>query len=91
MLRRLLVELGNRVEHWRAAGGLDETLIADYRAGSLTVGSQVRAVLPGNRTLVGVARAIDGEGRLVVDTGSESIALSAGDIIHLRPHDNFGL
>jgi BirA family biotin operon repressor/biotin-[acetyl-CoA-carboxylase] ligase len=90
LLRRLLFELGNRVDHWRAARGFDEKLIEDYRACSVTVGSQVRAVLPGKRTLVGTARAIDGEGRLVVDVGGESIALTAGDIVHLRPFDTSG-
>lgn len=91
LLRQLLFELGNRIDRWRAARGLDETLIGDYRASSVTVGSQVRAVLPGKRTLAGTARAIDDDGRLVVDVCGESIALSAGEIIHLRPLDTSGL
>ncbi len=92
LIRRLLFELGTRIGNWRAARGLDQKLVADYRARSVTIGSQVRAVLPGNRTLVGAARGIDGEGRLVVDAGGdETVAVSAGDIIHLRPLNTSGL
>ena len=91
LIRRLLSELGTRIDHWRVAGGHDEKLVADYRARSVTIGSQVRAVLPGNRTLVGAARGIDGEGRLVVDAGGDTVAVSAGDIIHLRPLNTSGL
>src|SRR6201997_1414473 len=91
LIRRLLSELGSRIDDWRVAGGLDDKLVADYRARSMTIGSQVRAVLPGNRTLVGAARGIDGEGRLVVDSAGETVAVSAGDIIHLRPLDTSGL
>jgi BirA family transcriptional regulator, biotin operon repressor / biotin---[acetyl-CoA-carboxylase] ligase len=92
LIRRLLSELGTRIDHWRVARGLDEKLVGDYRARSATIGSEVRAVLPGNRTLVGAARGIDGEGRLVVDAGGgDTVAVSAGDIIHLRPLDTSGL
>jgi BirA family transcriptional regulator, biotin operon repressor / biotin---[acetyl-CoA-carboxylase] ligase len=87
LIRRLLSELGTRIGNWRGAGGVDQKLAADYRARSITIGAQVRAALPGNRTLVGAARGIDGEGRLVVDAGGETVAVSAGDIIHLRPLD----
>jgi BirA family biotin operon repressor/biotin-[acetyl-CoA-carboxylase] ligase len=45
----------------------------------------VRASLPGDREVVGIARAIDETGRLCVDTGGETVAISAGDITHLRP------
>jgi BirA family biotin operon repressor/biotin-[acetyl-CoA-carboxylase] ligase len=91
LIRRLLTELGTRIGNWRAARGLDQKLVGDYRARSVTIGSQVRAVLPGNHTLVGAARGIDREGRLVVDAGGETVAVSAGDIIHLRPLDTSGL
>ena len=61
---RLLHELGNRVESWRRAGGADAGLVADYRARSLTLGMGVRALLPGNRDIVGVAHDVDDQGRL---------------------------
>jgi BirA family biotin operon repressor/biotin-[acetyl-CoA-carboxylase] ligase len=41
--------------------------------------------MPGDREVVGVARSVDETGRLCVDTGAETVAISAGDITHLRP------
>ncbi|HYB35626.1 MAG TPA: biotin--[acetyl-CoA-carboxylase] ligase [Mycobacterium sp.] len=91
LVRRLLSELGRRIVSWRRAGGVDEQLIADYRARSMTIGSEVRAVLPGDRKFIGTARAIDREGRLIIDCAGKSVAVSAGDIVHLRPRDKHGL
>jgi BirA family transcriptional regulator, biotin operon repressor / biotin---[acetyl-CoA-carboxylase] ligase len=85
LVRRILRELALRVEAWRTAGGADPALVADYQRHSVTLGSRVRASLPGDRELVGVARAVDETGRLCVDTGGETVAISAGDITHLRP------
>lgn len=47
----------------------------------------MRAVLPGDTELHGVAVDIDEQGRIVItpDDGGEPIAVSAGDITHLRP------
>ena len=85
LARRILRELALRIDAWRNAGGADSALIADYRRYSLTLGSRVRASLPGDREVVGTARAIDETGRLCVDTGGQTVAISAGDITHLRP------
>lgn len=85
LLHRLLGELGSRVDSWRATGGADATLIADYRTRSLTIGSRVRATLPGNRVIVGVARSIDDQGRLRIESVGETVAVSAGDVVHIRP------
>ncbi|WP_326547668.1 biotin--[acetyl-CoA-carboxylase] ligase [Mycolicibacterium sp. ND9-15] len=82
---RLLHELGNRIESWRLAGGADAELAADYRARSLTLGMGVRALLPGDREIVGVACDVDDQGRLVIEADGESVTISAGDIVHLRP------
>ncbi|RAV07657.1 biotin--[acetyl-CoA-carboxylase] ligase [Mycolicibacterium sp. GF69] len=84
---RLLHELGNRIESWRRAGGVDAALAADYRARSLTLGMAVRAMLPGDQQILGVARDIDDQGRLVVESDTGAVAVSAGDIVHLRPAD----
>jgi BirA family biotin operon repressor/biotin-[acetyl-CoA-carboxylase] ligase len=85
LVRRILRELAGRVDAWRGAGGADPALIADYQRYSVTLGSRVRASMPGDREVVGVARAVDETGRLCVDTGGETVAISAGDITHLRP------
>ena len=60
--------------------------MADYRACCATIGSSVRAVLPGGREIVGTAVSVDDQGRLVVDAGGETVAVSAGDVVHLRPN-----
>ena len=65
--------------------GADATLAADYRSRSVTIGNRVRASLPGDRAVEGVAADVDELGRLRIDTGAEVLTLSAGDITHLRP------
>ena len=80
----LLAELGRRVVAWRAARGADWGLAADYRARSLTVGTRVRAHLPGGKEVVGTASAIDDQGRLCLETQGGSVVVSAGDVVHLR-------
>ncbi len=81
---RLLSELGRRVAAWRGAGGADPELVADYRARSLTLGMAVRALLPGGREILGVARNVDDQGRLSIDTDGQITTVAAGDIVHLR-------
>jgi len=85
LARRILRELALRIDAWRTAGGADPALIADYQRYSLTLGSRVRASLPGDREVVGIATTVDDTGRLCVDTGRQTVAISAGDITHLRP------
>ena len=82
--RALLQRFGRRIDNWRTARGADADLIADYRARSVTIGSAVRAILPGGRDVVGVARSIDEQGRLHIDSDDETVAVSAGDVVHLR-------
>ncbi|WP_149827768.1 biotin--[acetyl-CoA-carboxylase] ligase [Streptomyces tailanensis] len=87
LLRAVLRALEEWYGRWRAAGGdpgvsgLQET----YAAGCATLGRKVRAELPGDRSLVGEAVAVDGDGRLVLATG-EGVQepVGAGDIVHLR-------
>ena len=81
----LLRELGGRIVAWRAARGADWQLAADYRARSLTIGTRVRAELPGGKEVVGTASAVDDQGRLCRwETGAETVVVSAGDVVHLR-------
>ncbi|BBZ45588.1 biotin--[acetyl-CoA-carboxylase] ligase [Mycobacterium parmense] len=80
----LLTELGRRIVAWRAARGADWALAADYQARSLTIGSRVRAHLPGGRQIVGTASGIDDQGRLCIDTERRTVVVSAGDVVHLR-------
>ncbi|MEU3730514.1 biotin--[acetyl-CoA-carboxylase] ligase [Streptomyces sp. NPDC033538] len=88
LLRGVLRSLEEWYGRWRAAGGdpaasgLQET----YAAGCSTLGRVVRAELPGDRSLVGEAVAVDGDGRLVLATAAGvQEPVGAGDIVHLRP------
>ncbi len=88
LLRGVLRSLEEWYGRWRAAGG-DPTvsgLQETYAAGCATLGRRVRAELPGDRSIVGEAVAVDGDGRLVIAT-EEGVQepVGAGDIVHLRP------
>jgi BirA family transcriptional regulator, biotin operon repressor / biotin---[acetyl-CoA-carboxylase] ligase len=85
LAHRILRELAAAIDAWRSAGGGDPKLIAHYYRYSVTLNTRVKAILPGGREVVGVARDIDETGRLCVDTGGQTVAISAGDITHLRP------
>ncbi|MEU5093411.1 biotin--[acetyl-CoA-carboxylase] ligase [Streptomyces sp. NPDC020996] len=88
LLRAMLRSLEDWYRRWRAAGGdpaasgLQET----YAAGCATLGRTVRAELPGDRSVIGEAVAVDGDGRLVLATpDGVQEPVGAGDIVHLRP------
>jgi BirA family biotin operon repressor/biotin-[acetyl-CoA-carboxylase] ligase len=89
LLGSILAELTERIDRWKIASGMssgpDPSLVADYRGHSLTLGSRVRAVIPGEREIVGLATDISDLGQLMIGTGTETVAVSAGDITHLRP------
>ena len=85
LVAALLEVLGGQVRDWRESGGADPRLAAKYRAMCSTLGLPVRANLPGDREVVGVARDVDEQGRLCIDTGVDEVVLSAGDVVHLRP------
>ena len=55
LLGSVLAELTARIDRWKTRGGADPSLIEDYRRHSLTLGTRVRALMPGDREIVGVA------------------------------------
>jgi BirA family transcriptional regulator, biotin operon repressor / biotin---[acetyl-CoA-carboxylase] ligase len=61
-----------------------DTLRETYRELSATIGRRVRVELPDGVVVDGEARDVDDFGRIVVRTGDGDLALSAGDIVHLR-------
>jgi BirA family transcriptional regulator, biotin operon repressor / biotin---[acetyl-CoA-carboxylase] ligase len=83
----VLRQLAARIGSWRTARGADATLAGAYRSHSRTLGTRVRATLPGDRAVEGTAESIDELGRLRIDTGTDMVTVSAGDITHLRPLD----
>ncbi|WLW52631.1 biotin--[acetyl-CoA-carboxylase] ligase [Streptomyces sp. YU58] len=88
LLRGVLRSLEQWYTRWRTANGDPTTsgLQETYAAGCATLGRTVRAELPGDRSLVGEAVAVDGEGRLVIATeAGVQEPVGAGDIVHLRP------
>ncbi|MCW2684830.1 MAG: birA [Blastococcus sp.] len=59
-------------------------LAADYLAWSSTVGGTVEVTMPDGSSLTGTARAIDWDGRLVLDTPDGTVELASGDVRHVR-------
>ncbi len=61
-------------------------LATAYAGACVTVGRAVRVELPHGRPLSGTARTVDAGGRLVVRTDDgRDVAVSAGDVVHVRP------
>jgi BirA family biotin operon repressor/biotin-[acetyl-CoA-carboxylase] ligase len=56
-----------------------------YRDRSATLGRDVRVELPGDRTVEGRVVDVDDHGRLLLRTADETLTLSAGDVVHVRP------
>lgn len=82
-----LARLGELVDAYAAHGG--DADASGLRGAVIercsSVGREVRAELPGDEEVVGLAVGIDRLGRLEIRTGSGRVeAVSAGDIIHLR-------
>lgn len=80
LVRSVLTEFARRFTSWRDADWATDELAAAYRERCATIGTEVRAELPGGRTLTGVAEGVDDYGRLLI--GDQ--AVSAGDVTHLR-------
>ncbi|WP_436760297.1 biotin--[acetyl-CoA-carboxylase] ligase [Streptosporangium sp. V21-05] len=90
ILRAVLREIETHYREWSEANGDVEAcgLRAAYLAVSATIGREVRVELPGERVLTGTATGVDRAGRLVVGSRGEEHTLSAGDVVHVRPHSS---
>jgi biotin-[acetyl-CoA-carboxylase] ligase BirA-like protein len=86
VLMGFLRAVERRYRGWAAALGdpVLSGLAADYLAWSSTVGSTVEVTMPGGSSLTGTARAIDWDGRLVLDTAEGTVELASGDVRHVR-------
>lgn len=87
LLTAVLGEFEELYTAWTAAGGDAEAggLAAAYRDACVTVGRRVRVHLPGDRVLEGTATGVDADAQLLVRGPGGERALSAGDVIHVRP------
>ncbi len=56
----------------------------------VTLGLEIEAELPGGDRLVGAATGIEDDGSLLVATPTGTVALSAGDLRHVRPRGELG-
>jgi BirA family transcriptional regulator, biotin operon repressor / biotin---[acetyl-CoA-carboxylase] ligase len=62
-----------------------DAFLAKYRERCITVGREVRAMLPSS-DIVGTATGIDSDGQLLVTTVDGVIhTISAADVVHIRP------
>ncbi|MGW4242510.1 biotin--[acetyl-CoA-carboxylase] ligase [Nocardia sp. NPDC004722] len=76
----MLRQFARRFIAWEAANWDITELSAAYRERCSTIGSEVRAELPGGEVITGVATGVDDHGRLLIGDR----AVSAGDVTHLR-------
>jgi BirA family biotin operon repressor/biotin-[acetyl-CoA-carboxylase] ligase len=86
LLAAIADELGRGYDDWCAAAGDARAsgLLATYTGLCATVGQQVRVELPREEVLLGEATGVDDDGRLLVAGPSGTVALGAGDVVHVR-------
>jgi BirA family biotin operon repressor/biotin-[acetyl-CoA-carboxylase] ligase len=82
VIAAVLAELELLIRRWEAAGD-DAAAVRGYVERCDTIGRRVRVEL-GQRTVQGVAEAVDREGRLVVRTAAGVEVLGVGDVVHVR-------
>jgi BirA family transcriptional regulator, biotin operon repressor / biotin---[acetyl-CoA-carboxylase] ligase len=86
LLVSCLASLAGCYDRWRDSAGdpARSGLRGAYSARCATLGRRVRVLLPAGDAIVGVADAIDSEGRLVVTGADGSRTVGAGDVLHVR-------
>jgi len=89
LLAGLLDELARRYESWRdqaSPGDADACgLRQEYVRRCATLGREVTVTMPGTEPVTGTATGVDGAGRLEVRTTGGLVAVTAGDVVHVRP------
>ena len=92
---RLLAELLAALSHWyltwrdqASPGDADACgLRREYARRCVTLGREVVVTMPGAEAISGTAAGVDWAGRLDVRTEHGRVAVTAGDVVHIRPHD----
>jgi BirA family biotin operon repressor/biotin-[acetyl-CoA-carboxylase] ligase len=94
LLAGMLDELGRRYLAWRdqaSPGDADACgLRQEYARRCATVGREVTVTMPGTEQVTGTATGVDRAGRLEVRTARGLIAVTAGDVVHVRPANEAG-
>ncbi|WP_301111540.1 biotin--[acetyl-CoA-carboxylase] ligase [Microbacterium sp.] len=89
LLAAYLTELDELLSSLVSTGDAGRSgLHAAATARCATIGQPVRVSMPAGRVLEGVATGLDPEGRLLVSVGDGREAISAGDVVHVRPAGN---
>ena len=92
---RLLAELLSVLSHWyltwrdQASPGDPDTcgLRREYTRRCTTLGREVVVTMPGAEAISGTAAGVDRGGRLEVRAAHGRVSVTAGDVVHVRPHD----
>lgn len=86
LLRGLLRAMASWYDAWRRVGGDPRLCGLDtaYRESCDTLGAPVRVTMPSGELLEGTTCDIDPDGRLMVETGSTTRFVSAGDVQHVH-------
>jgi BirA family biotin operon repressor/biotin-[acetyl-CoA-carboxylase] ligase len=88
LLAGLLDELGRWYLAWRdqaSPGDADACgLREEYARRCATLGRKVTVTMPGAEPVTGTAAGVDGAGRLEVRTAGGPVAVTAGDVVHVR-------
>ena len=87
LLAAILASFERWYQPWREAAGDPEAsgLRPAYTRLCGTIGRRVRAELPGNQLLSGLAVGVDSDGRLLVrEPSGTEVPVAAGDVVHLR-------
>jgi BirA family biotin operon repressor/biotin-[acetyl-CoA-carboxylase] ligase len=83
LLGEILDSLAQQYDGFQRSGG--GSLAASYQRVCTTIGREVRVDLPTGSSLAGLAAGIDDDGRLLVEAGDRTVAVGAGDVVHVRP------
>ncbi len=86
LLAGVLTELERWYLAWTGTRGDASAcgLRQEYQRLCATLGREVRVQLPGGTTVTGTASEVDDTGRLVVRSAAQAVAVSAGDVVHVR-------
>jgi BirA family biotin operon repressor/biotin-[acetyl-CoA-carboxylase] ligase len=91
LLAELLAALSDWYLAWRdqaSPGDADACgLRREYARRCATLGREVVVTMPGAEAISGTAAGVDWAGRLEVRTEHGRVSVTAGDVVHVRPHD----
>jgi BirA family biotin operon repressor/biotin-[acetyl-CoA-carboxylase] ligase len=91
LLAELLAALSDWYLAWRdqaSPGDADACgLRREYARRCATLGREVVVTMPGAEAISGTAAGVDWAGRLEVRTAHGRVSVTAGDVVHVRPHD----